>query len=86
MPNATTQEIFPSIERGDLEAIRESLDAEKRGNSASNLGSFDSERPMVRAGKRVEVSVDFSYDPDPAAVRRYVDLRLGVGRKSAAYT
>jgi hypothetical protein len=27
----------------------------------------------------VEVSVDFSYDPDPAAICRYVDLSLGVG-------
>lgn len=43
-----------------------------------------SPRP-VRAGERVEVSVDFSYDPDPAAVRRYVDLRLGVGEHELSY-
>lgn len=33
----------------------------------------------VRAGERVEVNVAFSYDPDPAAVHRYVELTLGVG-------
>jgi len=43
-----------------------------------------SPRP-VRAGERVEVSVDFSFDPDPAAVRRYVDLRLGVGERELDY-
>ena len=43
-----------------------------------------SPRP-VRAGERVEVSVDFSYDPDPAAVRRCVDLRLGVGEHELSY-
>ena len=43
-----------------------------------------SPRP-VRAGERVEVSVDFSFDPDPAAVRRYVDLRLGVGEHELDY-
>ena len=39
-----------------------------------------SPRP-VRAGERLEVSVDFSYDPDPAEVRRYVELRRGRGRR-----
>jgi len=43
-----------------------------------------SPRP-VRAGERVEVNVDFSYDPDPVAVRRYVDLRLGVGEHELNY-
>ncbi len=43
-----------------------------------------SPRP-VRAGERVEVSVEFSYDPDPATVRRYVDLRLGVGEHELSY-
>ena len=43
-----------------------------------------SPRP-VRAGERVEVSVDFSYDPDSSAVRRYVDLRLGVGEHELSY-
>jgi SAM-dependent methyltransferase len=43
-----------------------------------------SPRP-VRAGERVEVSVDFSYDPLPAAIRRYVDLRLGVGEHELSY-
>ncbi len=43
-----------------------------------------SPRP-VRAGERVKVSVDFSCDPDPSAVRRYVDLRLGVGEHELSY-
>ncbi len=43
-----------------------------------------SPRP-VRAGERVEVSVNFSYDPDPATVCRYVDLRLGVGEHELSY-
>ncbi len=40
---------------------------------------------LVRVGERVEVSVDFSYDPDPAAMRRYVDLRLRVGEHELSY-
>ena len=40
---------------------------------------------LVRAGERVEVSVDFSYDPDLAAIRRQVDLRLGVGENELSY-
>ena len=40
---------------------------------------------IVRAGERVEVRVDFSYDPDPAAVCRYVDLSLGVGEHEQSY-
>ena len=43
-----------------------------------------SPRP-VRAGERVEVSVDLSFDPDPAAVRRFVGLRLGVGEHELTY-
>ena len=43
-----------------------------------------SPRP-VRAGERVEVNVDFSYDPDPVAVHRYVDLHLGVGEDELSY-
>ena len=43
-----------------------------------------SPRP-VRAGERVEVNVDFSYDPDPATVCRYVNLRLGVGEHELSY-
>ncbi len=43
-----------------------------------------SPRP-VRTGERVEVSVDFSYYPDPAAIRRYVDLRLRVGEHELSY-
>lgn len=43
-----------------------------------------SPRP-VRAGERVEVNVDFFYDPDPVDVRRYVDLRLGVGEHELNY-
>ncbi len=39
----------------------------------------------VRAGQRLQVSVDFSYDPDPAAVARHVDLGLGVGEHDLSY-
>ena len=43
-----------------------------------------SPRP-VRAGKLIEVHVNFSYNPEPAAVCRYVDLRLGVGQDELNY-
>ncbi|MHB0961282.1 MAG: 50S ribosomal protein L11 methyltransferase [Pirellulaceae bacterium] len=43
-----------------------------------------SPRP-VRAGQRVVVNVDFSYDPDPADVRRHVDLRVEVGQHELNY-
>ena len=43
-----------------------------------------SPRP-VRAGERLEVSVEFSYDPDLVDVRRYVDLHLGVGEHEISY-
>ena len=39
----------------------------------------------IKAGEKVEVSVNFSYDPDPATVCRYVDLRLGVGEHELSY-
>jgi SAM-dependent methyltransferase len=39
----------------------------------------------VRAGERLEVSVNFSYDPDPADARRDVDLHLGVGEHELSY-
>ena len=39
----------------------------------------------MRAGERVEVSVDLSFDPDSAAVRRLVGLRLGVGEHELSY-
>ncbi len=39
----------------------------------------------VRAGERIEVSVEFSYDPDPTEVCRYVDVRLGVGQRELGY-
>ena len=39
----------------------------------------------VRAGERVKVSVEFSYDPDSADVRRHVDLHLGVGDRELSY-
>ena len=39
----------------------------------------------VRAGEQLEVSVDFSYDPDPTDVRRGVDVRLGVGEHELNY-
>lgn len=44
-----------------------------------------SPRP-VRAGEEVEVSVGFSYHPDPTDVRRCVDLRLGVGERELDYS
>jgi SAM-dependent methyltransferase len=43
-----------------------------------------SPRP-VRAGERVEVRVDFSYNSDPVAVYRHVDLCLGVGEHELNY-
>ncbi len=43
-----------------------------------------SPRP-VRAGERLAVTVDFAYDPDPAEVRRYVELRVGVGEDELNY-
>ena len=43
-----------------------------------------SPRP-VRAGKQVEVNVDFSFDPDPTAVLQCVDLRLGVDEHELSY-
>lgn len=43
-----------------------------------------SPRP-VRAGERVEVNAEFSYNPDPFDVRRYVDLHLGVGEHELSY-
>ena len=43
-----------------------------------------SPRP-VRAGERLAVRVDFAYDPDPAEVRRYVELRVGVGEDELNY-
>ena len=36
---------------------------------------------LVRAGERIDVSVDFSCDPDQG----YVDLRLGVGENELIY-
>ncbi len=38
----------------------------------------------VRAGERLEVSVQFSYEPDPAAV--HVDLHIGVDEDELSYT
>jgi SAM-dependent methyltransferase len=38
---------------------------------------------LVRAGEHVEVSVNFSYAPDPAAV--HVDLHLGIGEHELSY-
>ena len=43
-----------------------------------------SPRP-VRAGERVDGSVDFSNDSEPADVRRHVDLCLGVGEHELSY-
>ena len=43
-----------------------------------------SPRP-VRAGKQVEVNVDFSFDPDPTAVHQCVDLRLGLDEHELSY-
>jgi len=43
-----------------------------------------SPRP-VRAGERVEVDAEFSYNSDPIDVRRYVDLHLGVGERELSY-
>ncbi len=40
----------------------------------------------VRAGERVEVSFEFSYDPDPDAASRHVDLHLEVGEHELSYT
>ena len=39
----------------------------------------------VRAGERVVVSAELAYDPDPSAIRDYVDLRLGVGERELSY-
>lgn len=39
----------------------------------------------VRAGERVDVSVEFSIDPDPVDVRPHVDLCLGVGEHELSY-
>jgi hypothetical protein len=39
----------------------------------------------VRAGKPVEVNVDFSFDPDPSAVHQCVELRLGVDEHELSY-
>lgn len=43
-----------------------------------------SPRP-VRAGQQLEVRIDLSYDPDPVAVNRDVDLLLGVGEDEISY-
>lgn len=40
---------------------------------------------LVRAGERLEVSVQFSYDPDPDAVSRDVELCLHVGESELRY-
>jgi len=32
-----------------------------------------------------ELCVDFSYDPDPVALHRDVDLRLGIGDDHVSY-
>jgi SAM-dependent methyltransferase len=39
----------------------------------------------VRAGERLSVRVDFSYDPDPVAISRYAGLCLGVGEHQQSY-
>ena len=39
----------------------------------------------VRAGEPLEVSVEFSYNPDPEAVHRHVDLRIAVGEDELNY-
>lgn len=39
----------------------------------------------VRAGERVQVDVDFSYDPNSSAVQRHVDLHVGVGEYEQSY-
>jgi len=43
-----------------------------------------SPRPVC-AGERVEVSVDFSFEPDPDGGRGYVELRLGVGERELSF-
>ena len=39
----------------------------------------------VRAGENVKVDVDFSYDPDPAAVHHCLGLNLGVDEHALSY-
>jgi hypothetical protein len=43
-----------------------------------------SPRP-VRAGERLEVNVDFDFDPDPTAIFQCVELRLGVDEHELCY-
>jgi len=40
---------------------------------------------FVRCGQPVEVRVALNYDPDPVAIHRYVELRLGVGDDELGY-
>ena len=39
----------------------------------------------VRAGEKLEVVVDFCYDPDPAAISRHVGLCVSVGESELSY-
>ena len=87
---------FVPVRDGVLNGFCVWFEAELSRNVILDTGPFSPEthwaetymsfspRP-VRAGERVEVSVDFSYDPLPAAIRRYVDLRLGVGEHELSY-
>ena len=87
---------FIPVRDGGLNGFCVWFEAELSRNVILDTGPFSPEthwaqtymsflpRP-VRAGERVKVSVDFSYDPDPAAIRSYVDLRLGVGEHELSY-
>ena len=42
-------------------------------------------RRPVRAGEKLEVVVNFCYDPDPAAISRHVGLCVSVGESELSY-
>ena len=87
---------FVPVRDGVLNGFCVWFEAELSRNVILDTGPFSPEthwaqtympfspRP-VRAGERVEVSVDLSFDPDSAAVRCFLGLRLGVGEHELSY-
>ncbi len=87
---------FDSVRDGVLNGFCLWFEADLSPNVMLDTGPFSPEthwaqtymsfpsRP-VRAGERFEVRVEFSYDPDPVALHRDVDLRLGIGDDAISY-
>jgi len=87
---------FVPVRDGVLNGFCVWFEAELSANVILDTGPFSPEThwaqtymsfsPIpVRAGERVDVSINFSNNPDPVDVRRHVDLCLGVGEHELSY-